>query len=234
MVPPSNRVLSPGSGVLREHSEWAIPMDRPFVNYFRLPIAYCPLRREDRAAPGIEFEVTRWEFAAGDRELSGVRRGDAREAATVRKLPEGHVDVRGHLVAGATGTGNAADRLPLGDHSPGSDVRIGRGVEERDAIAIAHTDQHAAIRPEHGAGGRGVDGLANRGLFAVGALQVTLRRLESKGFLKSKQGDTNETRRGRPKLFFEITAYGKKALDYSKESRDELWKALPKLVLKLK
>ena len=69
---------------------------------------------------------------------------------------------------------------------------------------------------------------------AIGALQVTLRRLESKGFLKSKQGDTNETRRGRPKLFFEITAYGKKALDYSKESRDELWKALPKLVLKLK
>jgi len=69
---------------------------------------------------------------------------------------------------------------------------------------------------------------------AIGALQVTLRRLESKGFLKSKQGDTTETRRGRPKLFFEITAYGKKALDYSKESRDELWKSLPKLVLKLK
>jgi PadR family transcriptional regulator, regulatory protein PadR len=58
----------------------------------------------------------------------------------------------------------------------------------------------------------------------VGALQITLRRLESKGF----------SRRGRPKLFFEITAYGKKALDYTKASRDELWKALPNLVLKLK
>jgi DNA-binding PadR family transcriptional regulator len=69
---------------------------------------------------------------------------------------------------------------------------------------------------------------------AIGALQVTLRRLESKGFLKSKQGDSNETRRGRPKLFFEITAYGKKAIEYSKESRDELWKALPRLVLRLK
>jgi PadR family transcriptional regulator PadR len=69
---------------------------------------------------------------------------------------------------------------------------------------------------------------------AIGALQVTLRRLETKGFLKSKQGDSNEARRGRPKLFFEITAYGKKALEYSKESRDDLWKALPKLVLKLK
>ena len=68
----------------------------------------------------------------------------------------------------------------------------------------------------------------------IGALQVTLRRLESKGFLKSKQGDSSEIRRGRPKLFFEITAYGKKVLEYTKESRDDLWKSLPKLVLKLK
>ncbi len=68
----------------------------------------------------------------------------------------------------------------------------------------------------------------------IGALQTTLRRLESKGFLKSTLGDSTESRRGRPKLFFEITAAGKKALDYSKESRDELWKALPKLVLNLK
>ncbi|SKB91322.1 PadR family transcriptional regulator [Dyadobacter psychrophilus] len=68
----------------------------------------------------------------------------------------------------------------------------------------------------------------------VGSLQVTLRRLESKGFLNSTPGDSTESRRGRPKLFFEVTAYGKRALDYCKESRDELWKALPQLVLNLK
>jgi PadR family transcriptional regulator, regulatory protein PadR len=68
----------------------------------------------------------------------------------------------------------------------------------------------------------------------VGALQITLRRLEAKGFLKSMAGESNDSRRGRPKLFFEITAYGKKALEYTKSSRDELWNALPKLVLKLK
>lgn len=68
----------------------------------------------------------------------------------------------------------------------------------------------------------------------IGALQITLRRLEAKGFLKSKQGESSESRRGRPKLFFEITAYGKKALAYTKETRDELWNALPGLVLKLK
>lgn len=69
---------------------------------------------------------------------------------------------------------------------------------------------------------------------SIGALQITLRRLEFKGFLKSKQGDSNENRRGRPKLFFEITAYGTKALAFTKASRDDLWKALPDLVLKLK
>jgi PadR family transcriptional regulator, regulatory protein PadR len=68
----------------------------------------------------------------------------------------------------------------------------------------------------------------------IGSLQITLRRLESKGFLKSKLGESTEKRRGRPKLFFEITAYGKKAIDHAKESRDELWKSLPKLVLRLK
>ena len=68
----------------------------------------------------------------------------------------------------------------------------------------------------------------------IGALQITLRRLESKGFLKSKQGESTESRRGRPKLYFEITAYGKKALAYTRTSRDELWKALPNVVLKLK
>ncbi|MBX2970402.1 MAG: helix-turn-helix transcriptional regulator [Cyclobacteriaceae bacterium] len=69
---------------------------------------------------------------------------------------------------------------------------------------------------------------------SIGALQITLRRLESKGFLKSKQGEATESRRGRPKLFFEITAYGKRALVHAKETRDELWNALPNLVLKLK
>jgi PadR family transcriptional regulator, regulatory protein PadR len=67
----------------------------------------------------------------------------------------------------------------------------------------------------------------------IGALQVTLRRLESKGFLKSVKGDSTDSRRGRPRLFFELTAYGKKALDYAKGTRDGLWKDLPRLVLKL-
>jgi DNA-binding PadR family transcriptional regulator len=68
---------------------------------------------------------------------------------------------------------------------------------------------------------------------SVGALQITLRRLEKKGYLKSKHGETEKSRGGRPKLYFAITAYGKKALAYVRETRNELWNALPQTVLKL-
>jgi PadR family transcriptional regulator PadR len=67
---------------------------------------------------------------------------------------------------------------------------------------------------------------------SIGSLQITLRRLESKGLLKSHHGETSESRRGRPKLYFEITAYGRKAIEYVRTSRNDLWKAMPKLVLK--
>lgn len=69
---------------------------------------------------------------------------------------------------------------------------------------------------------------------SIGALQITLRRLESKGFLKSSLGDTDEIRKGRPRLFFELTAYGKRALEFTRDSRNDLWSSLPKLILKLK
>ena len=68
---------------------------------------------------------------------------------------------------------------------------------------------------------------------SIGSLQVTLRRLESKGFLKSIPGESEESRRGRPKLFFELTAYGKKAIELTRESRNSMWKKLPRLVLRL-
>ncbi|WP_276371786.1 helix-turn-helix transcriptional regulator [Chryseolinea sp. H1M3-3] len=68
---------------------------------------------------------------------------------------------------------------------------------------------------------------------SMGALHTALRRLEDKGYLKSFAGEATEERAGRPKRYFEITALGKKALQYSKASRDELWKAIPKTVLQI-
>jgi PadR family transcriptional regulator, regulatory protein PadR len=68
---------------------------------------------------------------------------------------------------------------------------------------------------------------------SMGALHTALRRLEDNGYLKSFAGEATEERAGRPKRYFEITALGKKAMQYSKSSRDALWKAIPKTVLQI-
>jgi PadR family transcriptional regulator, regulatory protein PadR len=69
---------------------------------------------------------------------------------------------------------------------------------------------------------------------SVGALQSALKRLEQKGYLKSFEGETTQERAGRPKRYFTITAYGKKAVEYTKNTREELWRAIPKVALELK
>jgi PadR family transcriptional regulator PadR len=69
---------------------------------------------------------------------------------------------------------------------------------------------------------------------SVGALQSALKRLEDKGYLKSFEGEATEERAGRPKKYFQITALGKRAMEYSKSTRDELWSAIPKVVLNVK
>ncbi len=69
---------------------------------------------------------------------------------------------------------------------------------------------------------------------SIGALQVTLRRLEKKGFLSSHHGETEESRGGRPKLFFELTSFGKQSIVQMREERNKLWNALPQVIFDLK
>ena len=69
---------------------------------------------------------------------------------------------------------------------------------------------------------------------SVGALQSALSRLEEKGFLRSHEGDESQERAGRPRRYFVITAYGKKALEYMRDSRNALWNDIPKVALHLK
>jgi DNA-binding PadR family transcriptional regulator len=69
---------------------------------------------------------------------------------------------------------------------------------------------------------------------SVGALQTALTRLEAKGYLKSREGEATEERAGRPKKYYQITAFGKKAIAYTRETRNEMWDALPKVALNLK
>lgn len=66
---------------------------------------------------------------------------------------------------------------------------------------------------------------------SVGALQTALRRMEKKGYLSSAKGKSNPDRAGRPKLFFTITAHGQGALQYTRDTRNQLWKAIPKTAL---
>lgn len=69
---------------------------------------------------------------------------------------------------------------------------------------------------------------------SMGAMHTALKRLEDKGYLRSYAGESTEERAGRPKRFFEITALGKKAVQYTKESRDQLWRAIPKTIFEIK
>ena len=66
---------------------------------------------------------------------------------------------------------------------------------------------------------------------SMGGLHTALVRLEEKGYIKSRDGEATPERVGRPKRNVEITALGKKAMEYSKNTRDSLWKAVPKSVI---
>ena len=69
---------------------------------------------------------------------------------------------------------------------------------------------------------------------SVGALQSALKRLENKGYLQSREGESTQERAGRPKRYFTITAHGKNALEHTRSTRNELWDAIPKVALGLK
>jgi DNA-binding PadR family transcriptional regulator len=62
----------------------------------------------------------------------------------------------------------------------------------------------------------------------LSTIHVALHRLEEKGYLESRlDGATNE-RGGRRKLLFRVTRSGQKALAYARDTRNNLWKAIPK------
>lgn len=69
---------------------------------------------------------------------------------------------------------------------------------------------------------------------SMGALHTALVRLEDKGYIKSHDGEATEERAGRPKRYFRITALGKRAMAYSKDTRNSLWQAIPQVVWELK
>ena len=63
---------------------------------------------------------------------------------------------------------------------------------------------------------------------SIGSLQTVLKRLEDKGYLSSKLGESTKVRGGKRKRFFKVTKYGQKVLQETREQRQQLWQAIPK------
>ena len=89
-------------------------------------------------------------------------------------------------------------------------------------IAIIHKDAYGvAIKDE-------IELRLKRDV-SMGALHSALVRLEDKGLIRSVNGEATDDRAGRPRRYFQITALGKKALEYVRNTREELWRAIPKI-----
>ncbi len=69
---------------------------------------------------------------------------------------------------------------------------------------------------------------------SVGALQSALKRLEDKGHIVAKYGETTTERRGRPKRYFSITSHGKKAIEETRAVRNKLYGDIPKVAFDVK
>src|SRR5215469_17679249 len=58
----------------------------------------------------------------------------------------------------------------------------------------------------------------------ISAVHVTLKRMEDKGFVKSRFGGITQDRGGRRKKYYHVTALGKRMLDEQHELRNGLYK----------
>jgi PadR family transcriptional regulator PadR len=63
----------------------------------------------------------------------------------------------------------------------------------------------------------------------ISAVHVALKRMEDKGFVKSRFGGITEDRGGRRKKFYVITALGKRVLDDQYAIRVGIYKQIPKI-----
>lgn len=106
---------------------------------------------------------------------------------------------------------------PMGEFEEIVLLTVGALFDEAYGVAIKDTIEERAHRK-----------------VSVGALQSALKRMEKKGYLESRVGEANAQRGGKPKRFYTITAYGKRALQQSKDIRAELWEAIPKIALEFK
>jgi len=68
-----------------------------------------------------------------------------------------------------------------------------------------------------------------RRVVTIGAVHGTVNRLQSKGFIASHMGGATESRGGRRKRIFQLTASGKSVLHKSQDVKVSLWNQIPEL-----
>ncbi len=61
---------------------------------------------------------------------------------------------------------------------------------------------------------------------SIGAVYATLDRLETKGYLTSKEGESAPVRGGRARRLFEVLPAGSKALQESRDMLDRMWQGV--------
>jgi PadR family transcriptional regulator PadR len=66
----------------------------------------------------------------------------------------------------------------------------------------------------------------------ISAVHEVLKRLEKKGYLKSKMGGATNERGGRRKRFFSITAGGRKAIEEAANLKIHLFRKVPDVAIK--
>lgn len=63
----------------------------------------------------------------------------------------------------------------------------------------------------------------------LGAVHITLYRLQDKGFLQSKMGGNSDKRGDRRKRLFKITETGMRQLRAAQDVRQKMWNLIPQL-----
>jgi PadR family transcriptional regulator PadR len=62
--------------------------------------------------------------------------------------------------------------------------------------------------------------------FTIGNLYSILNQLDRKGYVSKHEGEANESRRGKPKIFYTPTKEGLSALNSARRAYNLLWKGI--------
>ena len=63
--------------------------------------------------------------------------------------------------------------------------------------------------------------------FTIGHLYSILNQLDRKGYVFKREGEANESRRGKPKIYYTLTKEGLSALKAARRAYHRIWKGIP-------